>query len=96
MSVALWVLLPLTLYIVPQNDRRARLVLMDIAIIAAGADFLLIKGTIREGDVLRSYVQVNGAVGLLIIGLWLCLWCFWQAMLVRALVAGRRSADANA
>ena len=87
-------LIPLTLYIVPQNDRRARLVLWLIAIIAAGADILLIRGTIREGDILRSYVQANGAAGLLIIGLWLCLWCFWQAMLFRALVAG--SADANA
>ena len=96
LSVALWVMIPLTLYATQQGDRRVRLVLWVIAIIAVGADALLIKGTIAEAAALLFYVKVNGASGVAIIALWLGLWLSWQALLLRALVAGRHSADATA
>ena len=51
---------------------------------------MLIRGAIDEDSALRFYVEVNGVVGLLIIGLWLTLWLFWQAILVHALIAGHR------
>jgi hypothetical protein len=94
LSVILWVILPVTLYVLQQDDRRAVAVLWAVALIAIGADALLISGTIGEGRILSLYVEVNGAAGLLIIALWLTLWFFWQAMVVRALIKRSRPSDA--
>ena len=89
LSAALWVLVPVTLYIVREKGLSARLVQLAILIIALGADAFLVRRTIGEGDALPFYVRVNGAAGVLIVGVWLCLWLVWQVMIVNALFAGR-------
>lgn len=88
LSFALWLLIPLTLFIAWPSDRGHRLALMALSAIALAADAMLIRGAIDEARALRFYVEINGVVGLLIIGLWLTLWLFWQAILLHALIAG--------
>jgi hypothetical protein len=91
-SVILWVILPVTLYIVGQPQRS---LLLGLLVIGLVADFILIRGTIAEARVLPQYVQVNGAAGIAIIAAWLAIWLLWQALVLRALLVGRRvSADA--
>ena len=92
-SVILWVILPVTLYVLRQDDRRAAAVLWAIALIALGANALLIRGTMAERSSLSLYVGVNGASGLVIIALWLTLWLFWQAMVLRALIKRYRASS---
>lgn len=97
LSFALWVLLPMTLAIAwPIGRGSSRVALLAIVVVALCADAVLVSRTISEVDYLSAYIKVNGLLGLLIIGLWLCLWSFWQAMLVGALVVGREPlGDAN-
>jgi hypothetical protein len=96
LSVPLCVLLPVALAIawpggpILRGSGPMRFVL---AATALGADALLISKTIDEGGALPFYVEVNGVVGFLIIGLWLGLWLFWQVMLLHALVDGQRRLD---
>jgi len=85
-SVILWVILPVTLYIIGQRQRS---LLLGLLIIALGADFILMRGTIAEARVLPHYVEVNGAAGIAIIAAWLAIWLLWQALVVRALFAAR-------
>jgi len=85
-SVILWVILPLTLYIIGQRQRS---LLLGLLVIALGADFILVRGTIAEARVLPHYVEVNGAAGIAIIAAWLAIWILWQALVVRALFAAR-------
>ena len=61
-----------------------------LAAIALAADALLIERALGEKDHIAHYVQVNGVLGVLIIGLWLCLWFSWQGMVVRSLIARAR------
>jgi len=93
LSVALWAFIPASLSIAWPIGRSNRQVLLGILVVALGADALLISRTIDEGNALPFYIEVNGAVGLLIVGLWLALWLFWQAMLLYALVVGRQRSD---
>jgi len=91
-SVILWVILPLTLYIIGQRQRS---LLLGLLVIALGADFILVRGTIAEARVLPHYVEVNGAAGIAIIAAWLAIWLLWQVLVLRALFVGRRvSTDA--
>jgi hypothetical protein len=91
-SVILWVVLPVTLYIAGQPQRSLLLGLLLIGLIA---DFILIRGTIAEARVLPRYVQVNGAAGIAIIAAWLAIWVLWQVLVLRALIVGHRvSSDA--
>ena len=85
-SVILWVILPVTLYIIGQRQRS---LLLGLLVIALGADFILMRGTIAEARVLPHYVEVNGAAGIAIIAAWLAIWLLWQALVVRALFAAR-------
>jgi len=85
-SVILWVILPVTLYIIGQRQRS---LLLGLLVIALGADFILVRGTIAEARVLPHYVEVNGAAGIAIIAAWLAIWLLWQALVVRALFAAR-------
>jgi len=85
-SVILWVILPVTLYIIGQRQRS---LLLGLLVIALGADFILVRGTIAEARVLPHYVEVNGAAGIAIIAAWLAIWILWQALVVRALFAAR-------
>ena len=82
-SMVLWVVAPVTLYVVRQSP-SPRAVLITLALIGLGADAVLIKGTVREARVFPLYLQVNGAAGVLIIAAWLLLWLFWQAIVVHA------------
>jgi hypothetical protein len=71
--------------------------LTPILVLALVADAMLINRSIGEAAYISQYININGWAGLLIIGLWLCLWLFWQAILGWSLVAGSRVAkDANA
>jgi hypothetical protein len=85
-SVILWVVAPATFYLVSESP-SPRLFLYTLAVIALIADFILIKGTIVEAEVLPHYVQINGAIGLIIIAAWLFLWLLWQILVARALIA---------
>ena len=88
-SVALWFLIPLTFVLAWPTAPVAKPLLLVIAAIAVGADALLINRSLGEGDYIRGYVEVNGAIGLTIIGLWLALWTCWQVILLYSLVARR-------
>jgi len=86
-SVVLWVVAPVSLYLLGERQ-RPRLLLWVLVLIGLGADAILIKGTVAEARVFPLYLQVNGAAGLATIAAWLFLWLLWQALVVRALVAG--------
>lgn len=88
LSVALWFLIPLTFALV--GTRPGLPALLTLLAIAIAADALLIERSLGEADHIRRYVRVNDGVGVLIIGLWLCLWFSWQVMLVRSLFAHAR------
>lgn len=95
-SVLLWVLLPVTLSVawpLEPVTRGSQANLLVLAVIGLGADAVLIDRTIDEAGHLAHYVEINGAVGLLLIGIWLCLWLSWQAMICWALVDSRRRPD---
>ena len=97
LSFALWLLLPMTLALAWPIGRGSRRAVAPILLLALVADAILIGMSIGESASISHYTDVNGSVGLLIIGLWLCLWIFWQAILVRSLVTGAQAAkDANA
>ena len=85
-SVILWVVAPVTVYVIYQSP-PPRVLLYILAGIALIADFILVKGTIVEADVLPRYVQVNGASGLIIMAAWAFLWALWQVLVVRGLIA---------
>ena len=95
-SPALWVLIPVTLYIIRDNARFGMLAFGSMLAIALGADLLLINWTLDEWDAFLFYIQVADLVGLPIMGLWLCLWFFWQAMLIRSLIAQLDLNETNA
>jgi hypothetical protein len=89
-TMPLWILFPATLALAVRTDRVSRLVLFTAAAVALAADARLVSGTIDESSYLRFYLEVNGAVGWLIVVLWLCLWVSWQALLLRSLIAGHK------
>lgn len=88
LSIGLWFLIPLTFAVA--GNRPALPVPLVLAAIALAADALLIERALGEKDHIAHYVQVNGVLGVLIIGLWLCLWFSWQGMVVRSLIARAR------
>ena len=89
LSVGLWFLLPLTLVLARPAAPAGKPSLLVIALIAVAADALLINRSLAEASHIRHYVEVNGAIGFTIIGLWLALWFCWQVMLLYSLVARR-------
>jgi len=89
LSAGLWFLIPLTLALTSRE--RNRPILLILVAIALAADALLIERALAEAAYISRYVQVNGFLGFLIIGLWLCLWFSWQAMAVRSLFARARA-----
>jgi hypothetical protein len=97
LSFALWVFLPITLALAWPIGPGSPRALTPILVLALVADAMLINRSIGEAAYISQYININGWAGLLIIGLWLCLWLFWQAILGWSLVAGSRVAkDANA
>ena len=94
LSVALWVLLPLALWLAwPFAGSGDPWALCGLAAVAVGADAALVILTLGEFSHILFYIEVNGLAGMLIIGLWLCLWSFWQPLIFHALMAGRRRGD---
>ena len=91
-SVALWIFIPSTLLAMRQVDNGSRNLMLGMAAVALAADVWLIIRSMDESRYIRLYVDVNGALGLIIILLWLGLWLFWQGLLVRALLGGRKGA----
>jgi hypothetical protein len=90
-SVILWASFPATLYLI-QARPLPRMLLLALAAIGLGADFLLVKGTIAEAGVFPLYIQVNGAAGFAIIAAWMGLWLLWQILVIGALVGRRANA----
>ena len=90
LSFVLWVLLPMTLAIAWPIGRGSRLALLAILVVALVADAVLVSRSIGEAGYISQYIKINGVAGYLIIGLWLCLWTFWQAILACSLIAGRK------
>ena len=88
-SVGLWFLMPLTFVLAWPTAPMEKPLLLVVAAIAVGADALLISLSLRDSYYIRHYLEVNGAIGLTMIGLWLALWSCWQVMLVYSLVAKR-------
>lgn len=88
-SFALWILLPLTLEFAWPTAPAKRGVIAGLLLLAIAADAWFIKLSLDEISYIDSYVDVNGPLGLAIIGLWLSLWFFWQVLLLYSLVAGR-------
>jgi hypothetical protein len=68
------------------------MLLLTLAAIGLGADFILVKGTIAEARVFPLYIQVNGAAGFAIIAAWVGLWLLWQILVIGALVSRRADA----
>ena len=88
-SMALWFLVPLTLVMAWPTEQTSKLLIALVALIALGADALLVNRSLDELSYIGRYVQVNGAIGYTIIGLWLALWFCWQVLLLYSLVARR-------
>ena len=88
-SIGLWFLIPLTLVLAWPSAQAGKSLLSVIAAIALAADALLLKLSLGEVSHIRRYVDVNGAIGFTIIGLWLALWFCWQVILIYSLVAKR-------
>ena len=86
-SVGLWFLMPLTFAVAWPTAPARKPLLLVIAVIALGADALLISRSLNETSYIDRYVDVNGPLGLTIIGLWLALWFCWQVILLYSLVA---------
>ena len=86
-SLLLWVLTPLALLFVQPADGSGRKALLSMLLIAVIANGWLIKRTIDAKSALAHYLEVNGIAGCLIAALWIALWLFWQAMVVRTLFA---------
>jgi hypothetical protein len=93
-SVILWVVAPVTLYVINQSEPPRPLLYILVAI-ALIADFILIKGTIIEAEVLPRYAEVNGASGLIVMATWTFLWALWQVLVVRALLTSRAEASSD-
>jgi hypothetical protein len=89
LSIGLWFLLPLALVLAWPSAPTEKPLLFLIAAIAVAADALLIKLSLGETPHIRHYVDVNGAIGFTIIGLWLSLWFCWQVILLYSLAAKR-------
>ena len=83
-SLGLWLLIPFALAL---TATRPEPVLSVLAAIGLACDALLIERSLGEASYISRYVQVNGTLGILFIGLWLCLWVSWQAVVVRSLFA---------
>ena len=88
LSAGLWFLIPLTLALV-RTEAPNRPVMLLLVAIALASDALLVERALAEETYISRYVQVNGAIGILIIGVWLCLWFSWQAMVARSLLVRR-------
>lgn len=89
-SAALWILIPATLWMASiANGNRP--LMLSIAAVTVAADTWLITRSIDESSYISRYVDINGALGILIILLWLGLWSFWQPLLVHAFFAGRET-----
>ena len=84
-SLFLWVLTPVALLFAWPANRPGWKILLPMVLIAVIADAWLIKRTIDEESALPFYLEVNGLVGLLIVGIWFGLWLFWQAIVIGAL-----------
>jgi hypothetical protein len=92
-SPALFLLLPATLAVGRPESSRGRLLLVAVVIAAVVADCLMVTWSFGERYEFRWYAQVNGLIGWIIIGLWICLWFFWQVLALRALLTSRRTAN---
>ena len=89
LSIGLWFLIPLTLVTAWPTAPIEKSLLFVIGAIAVAADALLISRSLGEVSYIEHYIDVNGLLGLTIIGLWLALWSCWQFILLYSLVARR-------
>ena len=96
MSAGLWFLIPLTFAVAWPTSPIEGPLLLVMGAIAVAADALLVSRSLGEISYIRHYIDVNGAIGLILIGLWLVLWLCWQAILLLSIVTRQKpAADAN-
>lgn len=89
MTVVLWVMFPLTLYLAARRP-PLRFLLAAMGTVALVADYIVIRGTFAEREHIALYLSVNGALGAALIAAWTALWLCWQLLIVRALVSAFR------
>lgn len=85
-STVLWFAAPAAFAIAWPALGKGRKLMLPMVALALMADAWLVARTLSEWNAFRSYIEVNGAVGLFLVGTWLSLWLAWQAALVRSLV----------
>ena len=92
-SLLLWVLSPgAFLFAWPAEGPGPKL-LLPMVLIAVIADAWLVMRTIEDENALPFYLEVNGVAGFVIVGVWIGLWLFWQGVVIRALLCGRKVAE---
>ena len=90
-SILLWVLTPAAFILAWSAERSGLRMMLPLIVIAVVSDAWLVKSTIDEENALPFYLQVNGIAGLLIVGLWVASWLFWQVLVLRALLLRREA-----
>jgi hypothetical protein len=80
LSIGLWLLMPLSFALAWPSSLARGATLTVVALIALAADALLMQRSLGEATYIRHYIDVNEAIGLAIIVLWLLLWLCWQVL----------------
>jgi len=89
-SLLLWVLSPGAFLFAWPAEGPSPKILLPMVLIAVIADAWLVMRTIEEENALPFYLEVNGVAGFVIVGAWIGLWLFWQGVVIRALLCGRK------
>ena len=84
-SLLLWVMTPVALRMALPGNGARRKELPLLLLIALIANAWLVHATIAEESHLAHYLEVNGVVGFLIVGLWIGSWLCWQGAVVASL-----------
>ncbi|HEY0629289.1 MAG TPA: hypothetical protein VGD23_08175 [Sphingomicrobium sp.] len=84
-SLWLWVLTPLAFLFAWPGNGAGWKILLPMLLVAVVLDAWLINRTIAEDNALPFYLEVNGLVGFLIVGLWIGLWLLWQGIVLASL-----------
>ncbi len=92
-SILLWALTPAALIFAWPAEGPSPKILLPLILVAVLADAWLIKSTIAEDNALPFYLEVNGLVGFLIVGLWIGLWLFWQGVVIASLFVRKAGND---
>ena len=89
-SLLLWVLTPCAFLFAWPAESPSPKILLPMLLAAVIADTWLVMKTIEEDNALPHYLEINGTAGFVIVGLWIGLWLFWQGVVLKALLFGRK------